>query len=152
MNLVKRKTDSARPLARFRDEMDDLFRRFFEDWDWGSFSLAPLRGGWWPSVDVSEQDDKITVKAELPGVKSDDVEVSVRDSTLTITGEKKEETEDKGEGYYHCERRYGAFRRDIPLPADIEEDRIEATCRDGVLTVTLPKSEQARARRIKVKG
>jgi len=150
MNLMKRRGDSARPLARLRDEMDDLFGRFFEDWDWRR--LAPSHSAWWPSAEVFEQDDRITVKAELPGVKSKDVEVSVHDSTLTIAGEKKEETEHKGEGYYCSERRYGSFRRDIQLPAAVEEDKVEATCRDGVLTVTLPKSEEARARRIEVKS
>jgi len=150
VNLVKRRSDSGRPLARLRDEMDDLFGRFFEDWD--RPGLAPLRGGWWPSVDVSEQDDKIAVRAELPGVKSADVEVSVQNSTLTISGEKKEQTEDKGGGYYHSERRYGSFRRDIQLPAGVDEDKVEATCRDGVLTVTMPKSEEARAKRIEVKS
>jgi len=148
MNLVKRTSNDTRLLARLRDEMDGLFRGFFGDWDWGRPDLS---AGWWPSLDVVEQGDKITIKVELPGVKSEDVEVSVQNGTLTIAGEKREETENKGEGYYHSERRYGSFRRDLQLPAGIEEDKVEATSRDGVLTVTLPKGEQARAKRIEVK-
>ncbi|MBN1553991.1 MAG: Hsp20/alpha crystallin family protein [Phycisphaerae bacterium] len=150
MNLVKRRNDSTRPLARLRDEMDDLFGRFFDDWDIPG--LAPMRGGWLPSMEISEQEDKILVKAELPGVTSKDIDVSVRNNVLTITGEKKEQTEDKGEGYYRSERRYGSFRRDIQLPSGIDEGKVEAACKDGVLTVTLPKSEQAKARRIEVKN
>jgi len=152
MNLAKRRNEETRPLAHLRNEMDDLFHRFLGCWDLDWPGLAPLRGGWWPSVDVSEQDDKITVKAELPGVNSEDVEVSVHDGMLTIGGEKKEESEERGEGVYHSERRYGAFRREIRLPAGVDADKVEATCRDGVLTVTLPKTEQAKAKRIEVKG
>lgn len=152
MNLARRPNESTRPLAHFRNEMDDLFHRFLGDWDLGWPGLAPLGGGWCPSVDVCEQDDRITVKAELPGVESEDVEVSVHDGTLTIGGEKKEQSEDKGEGFYHSERRYGAFRRDIRLSVGVDADKVEATCRNGVLTVTLPKIEQAKAKRIEVKG
>jgi HSP20 family protein len=129
--------------------MDDLFGRFFDDWDWPG--LAPMRTGWFPSVDVSEKDDQLIVRAELPGVTSKDIDVSVQNNTLTITGEKKEEHEEKSEGYFHSERRYGSFRRDIRLPAGIDESKVNATCKDGVLTITLPKSEQAKPKRIEVK-
>jgi len=149
MNLVRRTGDGPRPLARLQDEMDNLFRRFFDDWDW--LAPAPLRGTWWPTMEVAEHDDRITVKAELPGVKNEDVEVSVLDDTLTVSGEKKESQEDKGDGYYHSERRYGSFRRDIRLPASVDANKVEATYRDGVLTITLPKTEQAKAKRIPVK-
>jgi HSP20 family protein len=131
--------------------MDGLFRGFLGDWDWGRPGLAGQCAGWWPALDVVEQDDKIVVHVEFPGVKSEDIEVSVQNGILTIAGEKKGETEEKSEGYYHSERRYGSFRRDIQLPSGIEENKVEATCRDGILTVTMPKAEQARARRIEVK-
>ncbi len=150
MNLIRRRSDDARPLARLRDEMDDLFRGFFGDWDRPGLAVQQY-AGWWPTLDMVEQDDKIVVNVEFPGVKSEDIDVSVQNGILTIAGEKKEKTEDKGEGYYHSERRYGTFRRDIQLPSNIEEDKVEATCRDGVLTVTMPKAEQARAKRIEVK-
>ncbi len=149
MNLVKRKNETERPLARLRDEMDDLFGRFLYDWDWPG--LAPMHHGWMPSMEVSEKDDKILVKAELPGVETKDVDVTVQNNVLTITGEKKEEHEEKHEGYFHTERRYGSFRRDIQLPSGIDENHVEAACKDGVLTITLPKSEQAKPKKIEVK-
>lgn len=152
MNLVKRHGGGGPPLARFQEEMNDLLREVFDDWCWGRFGLASSHRGWWPSADVSEHDDRITVRIELPGVRSEDVGVSIHGNLLTVSGEKKEEREDKGEGRYHSERRYGAFRRDIHLPSGVDTDKVEATCRDGVLTVTLPKADQAIAKRIEVKS
>ena len=155
MNLVKRKNGNGHHLAHHRGGMGDIFRRFFDDWDrgwdWSYPTLTAMQSGWMPSVDVSEQEDRIVVKADLPGVKTQDVEVSVRNGMLTISGEKKEETEEKSEGYYHSERMCGSFRRDVLLPSGIDEDKVEATCHDGVLTVTLPKMEQSKAKKIKVK-
>jgi HSP20 family protein len=147
MDIVRRRRDQGRPLGRLRDEVNDLFGRFFEDWDW------PLTaaGGAWPAVDLADTDAAVVVKAELPGVKGDDIDIAVLGNTLTISGEKTEADEDKGENYYHVERRYGSFRRDIPLPAGVDPDKVEANYRDGVLTVTLPKSEQAKPKRIEVK-
>jgi len=84
-------------------------------------------------------------------MKSDEIEISVVNNTLTITGEKKEAAEEKGENYYHVRRRYGTFRRDIALPPGVDPDKVEATYRDGVLTVTVPKTEKAKAKRIEVK-
>jgi len=149
MNMVKRNNRSDRSLSRFHEEMNDLFNGMFRDWS--RSDLTSAYGGWWPAIDVSEQDDSISIKAELPGVKSEDVEVSVHDGMLTISGEKKADSNDGGEGYCHCERRYGVFRRDIQLPAGADPDKVEAACRDGVLTVTVPKTEKAKARRIEVK-
>jgi len=150
MNIVRHRRQAGRPLARLQDDMNDLFHRFFDDWD------APLTSWrsetWWPALDVSEQDDKVVVKAEMPGMKHDDIELSVMNGTLTINGEKKESQEDKGEGYYHSERRYGTFRRDIALPASVDSEKVEATYKDGVLTVTLPKTEQAKAKHVSVKA
>jgi len=149
MAIVKRGDRFDRSLSRLRDEVSELFDRFFADWD-----LAwPLSGEryWWPAVDVVETDDEVIVKAELPGMKSEDIEISVLNNTLTLSGEKKESQEEKGKGYYHVERRYGKFRRDIPLPTSVDADRVEAKFKDGVLTVTLPKTEQAKPKRIEVK-
>jgi HSP20 family protein len=129
--------------------MDDLFGRFFEDWDW---PLAKTqRGTWWPVIDVAESNDAVIVKAELPGMKSDDIEISVVNNVLTISGEKKESTEEKGESYCHMERRYGSFRRDISVPQGVDPDKVEANYRDGVLIITLPKTEKAKPKRIEVK-
>jgi len=143
-----RKRDRGRnALARMHDEMDDLFRGFFEDWD-----LPILGRGRWPAIDVAENENEFLVTAEVPGCKADDIDISVHGNTLTISGEKKQQEEKKEKGYYHVERSYGSFRRDLNLGRDIDPDKIEAKCKEGVLTITLPKSEKAKAVKVKVKG
>jgi HSP20 family protein len=92
------------------------------------------------------------VKAEVPGCKAEDIDISVHGNVLTISGEKKHEQERKEQGYYHIERSCGSFRRDLNLPAEIDTAGIEAECKDGVLTVTLPKTEAAKPVKVKVKG
>ncbi len=134
------------PVAQIEDAFSDAMERFFDPRGW-----LPT-GEWAPALDIRETDDSIVVRAEVPGMSSGDIEVSVQNNTLTISGEKTEKTEDAGETYYRSERRYGAFRRDIPLATIVDTDRIQATCKDGVLTVTLPKSEQAKGKRIDVKA
>jgi HSP20 family protein len=131
-------------LARLHREMDDLFNTFFGGWPTYEHKL-------WPAIDVTEDENAIVVKAELPGCKADDVEISVHGNTLTISGEKKQEEEKKEKGYYHMERSYGSFRRDLNLPNDVDPAKVDATCKDGVLTVTLPKAEKAKAIKVKVK-
>jgi len=84
-------------------------------------------------MDVAEGKDSIIIKAELPGMKADDINISVQGNTLSITGKKKEETEEKKEGYYHSERRFGSFRRDMVLPGDVDTNRVDAAYNDGVL-------------------
>jgi HSP20 family protein len=133
-------------LARLHRDMDDLFSTFFGDWP--VFSERTV----WPAIDVADSENEIIVKAEVPGCKADDIDISVHGSTLTISGEKKAEEEKKEKGYYHLERSYGSFRREINLPGDVDPDRIEASCKNGVLTVTLPKSEGEKAVKVKIKG
>ncbi len=146
MNIVPTRATRATGLARMRDEMDSLFRRFLDDFE------TPLWGGsWLPALDVAERDDAFLVKAELPGMKNDDIDISVQGNVLSISGEKKESAEEKDKNYYHVERRFGSFRRDVTLPAGVDANKIEADYRDGVLTVVLPKSESAKPRRIKIK-
>jgi HSP20 family protein len=106
--------------------------------------------GWMPAVDVLEKDDKFVVKAELPGMKEEDISVSVVGDTLTIKGEKKTETEVKEEDYYRCERAYGSFYRSIPLPSTVDAGKIEASYQDGVLEVTLPKAAEVKPKKIAV--
>jgi HSP20 family protein len=132
-------------LARLHHDMDDLFSTFFGDWP--AFSERTV----WPAIDVADSENEIIVKAEVPGCKADDIDISVHGSTLTISGEKKAEEEKKEKGYYHLERSYGSFRREIGLPGDVNPDKIEASCKNGVLTVTLPKSEREKAVKVKIK-
>lgn len=136
-------------LGSLRGQMDDLFENFFRGFD---RPLSFLTERAWPSVDVAEKDDAIAVRAEVPGCKPEDIEISVYGNTLTLSGEKKESHEDKREGYYHIESTCGSFRRDIPLPAEVDADKIEAVVKDGVLSVTLPKAEKSKAVKVKVKG
>ncbi len=101
-------------------------------------------------VDLSETDTAVVVKASLPGVAAADVDISVEDDVLTVKGEKKTEDTSEGENYYQREIRYGAFARSVPLPSKVDHDKAEATFQDGVLTVTLPKVEEARPKTIKI--
>jgi HSP20 family protein len=134
-----------RGLARLQDSMNDLLGRFFEE----DFPFAEPT---WPALDVAERDDAVEVKAELPGVKPQDIELTMQGNTLVISGQKKEETEQKEKNFYRSERRYGSFRRTIPLPAGVDAAKIDASHKDGVLTILLPKSEQAKPKKITVKA
>jgi len=133
--------------ASLHREMDDLFDGFFRGLD------RPL-GGYqaWPAIDVAERDDAIVIRAEVPGCKADDIDISIYGNTLTISGEKEESKKESNGGYYHVESTYGSFRRDVGLPTDVNADKVDATCEDGVLSITLPKAEASRARKVKVKG
>ena len=140
-SLPIRKRDSGRgELARFRNEIDDLFQSFLGDW-----SLPAWTTSRWPVLDVAENENAFVVKAEVPGCKADDINISVSGNILSISGEKKHKS------YYHMERSYGSFRRDLTLGAEVDPDKIEASCKEGVLTLTLPKCEKAKAIKIKVK-
>jgi len=146
--LTRWEADPFRDLWR---EVDRLFERFgrmtwLEPFEEG---LAPFRS-FAPAVDVSETDDEVHVTAELPGLEKDDIEISVEDDSLVLSGEKKEEEERRGKGYYRCERYYGSFNRRIPLPCEVQSDRAEATFKNGVLTVRIPKTEEARRKHRKI--
>jgi HSP20 family protein len=108
-------------------------------------------GEWAPAVDVIEDDDKVVVKAELPGLTDKDVDISVVDNTLTIKGEKKQEEEKKEKGYHRLERSYGMFQRSIMLPASVTSEKAKASFKNGVLEIELPKQEEAKPKQIKVK-
>ena len=106
--------------------------------------------GWAPAIEVFEKEDKFVVKAELPGMKEEDIDVSVVGDTLTIKGEKKAETQVKEEDYYCCERSYGSFFRSIALPSTVDAKKIEASYEDGVLEVSLPKAAEVKPKKISV--
>jgi HSP20 family protein len=147
MALVHLNKRNRNGLARLHNEMDDLFDGFFRGLD------RPFAGyKAWPAIDVAEEKDAIVVRAEVPGCKADDIDISVYGNTLTISGEKKLEEEKKEKGYYHVESTYGSFRREITLPTDVDSSKVEAACKDGVLSITLPKAASAKAVKVKVKG
>jgi HSP20 family protein len=143
------------PIADFRGEMDRLFDRFFRG-PWAGASSWLEESGWragefMPTVDLAENDKQITIRAELPGLEPEDVDINVSGNILTIHGEKKESKEDKGDDYYHCERRFGSFTRSVELPATADVESVEAEQRSGVLTIRVKKVPSAKARSIKVK-
>jgi HSP20 family protein len=105
-----------------------------------------------PSLDVSETNNEVCVKVDLPGMKSDEIEISLDANILTISGERSEEKEEKGRTFHRVERKSGKFSRSVSLPCSVEDDSVMADYKNGTLTVTLPKSETAKTRKIKVKG
>ncbi|MFO8011111.1 MAG: Hsp20/alpha crystallin family protein [Dehalococcoidia bacterium] len=112
--------------------------------------LPFVEGNWIPPVDVYEKPDKYIVKAELPGVKEDDLDISVSEDVLTIKGERRYERDEEEEDLYRRERAYGFFKRNINLPSAVDEEKVEAGLENGVLQVQLPKTEETRARKIPV--
>jgi len=142
--------ESANPLVAFHHEMNRLFDDFWHDIDDTGTSLTRSFG--FPRVEVSETDRELKVEAELPGMDEKDLELFLDNGLLTLRGEKKSETEDRNRRI--SERYYGRFERQIPLPVEVQEDKINASFKKGVLTVTLPKSEQAaeRVKRIPISG
>jgi HSP20 family protein len=136
-------------LSTFRREMDRLFDRFFEGWP---FKPSPQEGPWAPSVDVSETAKDVVVRAEIPGMDPKNIDVSVHGDVLTLRGERKKEHEEKGEDFHRIERSYGAFSRSIRLPAEVDANKVNATYKDGVLKINLPKTEEAAVKKIEVKA
>jgi HSP20 family protein len=135
------------------------FERMRRDMDrfWDSFLEAGLRmktedgGEWLPSLDVAETKNELVVKAEVPGMDPKNIDISLSDGVLTIKGEKKEEKEEKEADYHLVERNYGVFTRMIPLPSEVQSDKINASYKNGILKITLPKSEEAKKKEIKIK-
>ena len=128
-------------IGTLKDEMDRVFDRFFES---RGDDFASV-GDWMPKVDVSETKDSVVVKAEIPGMEAKDIQVSLQENVLSITGEKKQEKDEKDERYHRLERSYGAFARTMRLPAGVESGKVNAAFKNGVLTVTLPKTAAAKS-------
>ena len=135
-------------LTTLRSEMDSLWDRFFPE---RPFHERFQTHEWLPSIDLKENKDTLVVKAELPGLDAKDVELTLNEDILTIRGEKKEEKEEKDEHHFFVESYCGAFERKIKLPVLVKTDKINATFDKGVLTIKLPKSEEARKKEIKIK-
>ena len=140
------KVDPFREFAAMQDRMNRLFGNvYLRDEDTG------LRGSWMPAVDIYETEHHdLIVRAELPGITREDIEVSVENSTLVLKGEKKLDTAVKDENYRRIERAYGSFHRSFTLPNTVDAGRVAAEVKNGVLTVTIPVAERARPRKIEV--
>lgn len=147
LDLIPRR--EGRDLNRFRGEFDRLFDRFFDTW---ASPGSALEHEWVPKVDVSETEKEVVVNAEIPGIDAKDIDISVNENRLTLQGERKHEEEKKGKHFHRVERTYGAFSRDVELPAEVDSDKVEATYKDGVLTVNLPKTKESATKKIKVKA
>jgi HSP20 family protein len=147
--LASRAEEFEHWLDRF---MEDVWRRPFPSL-FGRDRWLPIRplSIRMPSLDVYEEKDSVVVKAELPGMKKEDVEVNLAGENLTIKGEKKEDKEVKEDDYYRRERSYGSFLRTIALPCDVKSDEITASFKDGVLEIRMPKTEEAKKKSISVK-
>lgn len=152
MNIIKwqRPAVAAWPnlgrLSDLRDEIDRLFDSPLNELT----RTSQLLSGWTPALDVFEEKDNYVVKAELPGMKKEDIEVSFHDGSLSLSGERQSETKQQADEVYRAERYFGRFQRTITLPAAVASDKIKAAYKDGVLTVTLPKTEEAKPKQIDV--
>jgi HSP20 family protein len=143
-------------IPRWEHEIERMFDEFWRR------PFPSLLGAerWWPAaalrmhapaLDVYEEKDQVVVKAELPGLSKDDIEVNLSGSTLTIKGEKKKEEEIEEKDYYRCERSYGSFARSLELPSEVKADQISASFKNGVLEIRMPKTEEAKKKETKVK-
>ena len=146
MNLVK--WDPFRELEDISNSLNRFFRR-------SAVRAEPDReilkvADWMPSVDISETDTAYLIKAEIPEVKKEDVKVTIQDGMLTIQGERKQEKEEKGKKFHRIERSYGSFVRSFRVPDDADESAVKAEFKDGMLNVTLAKSEKAKTKAIEV--
>jgi HSP20 family protein len=148
---ARRENRSLRPFASFgplgiREEMEDLMSKLFgerkENWPFGRIS---------PSLDLAETDQTIEARLDLPGVDPKEIDIQINANILTVSGQRKEEKEEKGKTYHRVERRAGSFSRSVSLPCAVKDEAVEAKYRDGVLTITMPKTEEAKSRKIAVK-
>ena len=135
-------------MSGLRQEMDRVFDRFLE----GRWDEFPTLGDWTPHMDVSETKDSLVVKVEVPGMDPKDIHLALQDNLLTIKGEKRHEKEEKDEHYHREERAYGAFTRSLRLPLAVDASKVTASFKNGLLTVTLPKSPSARGTTIPIKA
>ena len=147
MTLVR--WDPFRELEEVSDRLNRMFARPATARTNGKETM--IVADWTPSVDISETDGEYQIKAEIPDVKKEDVKVTVEDGVLTIQGERKHENEEKGKKFHRIERSYGSFVRTFSLPDVIDEEKVKAEFKDGVLNLYLPKSEKAKPKAIEVK-
>ena len=140
-------TRNARDVMGIQDEMERFLRTFF-----GDTSSPTTAGAWSPSLDVEESEDAFVLHVELPGVSAEDIDLNLEDGVLTISGERRFYDEKSTDGFRRVERHFGRFHRSVRLPDRVNPDAVEATHKDGMMTITVPKAEEAKPRRIEVKA
>jgi HSP20 family protein len=136
-----------RDVVSIQDEMNRLFDDFFGR---PVLKTGWTEGVWSPIVDISEDKENMIIKSEMPGMSKDDVKISIQDNVLTLKGEKKQEKEEKDKNYHRIERNYGSFCRSFQLPTSVKSDKVKASYKDGVLSVTLPKTEEVKPKEIPI--
>lgn len=144
-SLVPWRVRFPRPLVRLEEEMERMMEPLFRE-----------ENGWWtkgftPTTNVAETENEFEVTIDLPGMKAEEINIELKEGNLLISGEKKEEKEEKGKTYHRIERYYGEFCRLIPLTSPVKEEKVSAEYKEGVLKVTLPKTEEVKPRHIAVK-
>ena len=147
VTISRRPVDSMASLRRLNTILDDAF----SSWPFQSQENGSLTSSWIPACDVFEDQDAVKIVAEVPGVRPEDVKISLENNLLTIRGEKRQQAEEKTERVHRYERSYGSFERTFSLPTTVDPEKIDASYANGLLTVTIPKAERARPREIPVK-
>ncbi|EPR35667.1 heat shock protein Hsp20 [Alkalidesulfovibrio alkalitolerans DSM 16529] len=145
--LRRRSLETSRPTS-IADLMEEFWKEPLKAFD----DFPAFRGMGYPAVNVAEDDKRVTVTAELPGVDPKEIEVTLERGVLTIRGEKKFEDEEKKDNYHRIERSYGSFSRSVSLPRPVKEDEVKASYKDGVLTIEMPLAEEAKARKIAIQS
>ena len=138
-------------LVNLRRDFDDLVNRSFDRDFWTPGSLFGA-DRWFPSVDISEGKNDITVKAEIPGVEAKDIDITISGKLLTIKGEKKQEKEEKEENFHRMESSYGYFNRTIELPCEVVSEKVDASYKKGVLKIELKKTRESESKKIEIKS
>lgn len=144
---TRRPGENFQTLRRLNSVLDEAFSNWPFQQESGSITSS-----WYPACDVFEDKDAVKIVAELPGVKHEDVKLSLENNLLTIRGEKKQEAEERSERVHRYERSYGVFERAFVLPSTVDGEKISAQCQNGVLTIVVPKAERARPREIPVRS
>lgn len=147
MNIIK--YDPFREMRSLQDEVNRLFASQFSR---GGDESDLMRGAWSPQVDIFENQNEIVLEAELPGMKPEDVNISIENNVLTIRGERRFEKKDEGDNFHRVERSYGSFTRSFTLPPTVQSENANAEFENGVLRLTLAKREEAKPRRIEIKA
>lgn len=132
-------------LVSIQDEMNRMFDSYFARKPGGGEMMI-----WNPVVDISETEEEITVAAEVPGIRKEDIKITIQDNVLTLSGEKHQEKEEKHKQYHRVERSFGSFQRSFSLPSSVSADKVKAKYKDGILVVVLPKSEESKPKEIQV--
>lgn len=145
MNIIR--WDPFRDLTTLRERMNRLFEEAYTS---RGEEKDLVSSKWNPSVDIYEKENAIVLKAELPGIDENDIELKIEDSTLTLKGDRKFEKETKEENYHRIERSYGSFYRSFTLPRNIDQDKIKAESENGILKVTLPKKAELKPKKVKI--